>query len=228
MPYFHDPKQNMNFLFIHIPKTGGTSIEDYFFKKKNIKRSLQSLFGSQNSSFNHYKIDDLKKASLHHQSYNSIMKNKIKYNINMNNLKVFAAVRNPYYRAISDLFYFKKIKPEYTASQVYNVLQKYIDSKSVDSHNIPQYLFVSDKNSNLHKNIFIMKTEKLNDDMKRYGFKDFDVVANINSKKHNPNNNNIYDKYLNNNSIRLINKVYYKDFKLFKYPMKKIIKPIIA
>lgn len=35
MPYFKN--DNVNVLFIHIPKTGGTSIENYFSSKFNIK-----------------------------------------------------------------------------------------------------------------------------------------------------------------------------------------------
>lgn len=68
-----------------------------------------------------------------------------------------------------------------------------------------------------------MKTEKLNDDMKRYGYKDFDIVANNNKNKDvkKTNCDNIYNKYLNNDSIILINKIFHKDFKLFKYPTKK-------
>ena len=38
MPYF----KKINLLFIHIPKTGGTSIENYFYKKYDIERNVQS------------------------------------------------------------------------------------------------------------------------------------------------------------------------------------------
>ena len=42
MPYFKN--DNINVLFIHIPKTGGTSVENYFSSKFNIKLNSKSLF----------------------------------------------------------------------------------------------------------------------------------------------------------------------------------------
>ena len=34
MPYYFNPKKNINVLLFHIPKTGGTSIEDYLKKER--------------------------------------------------------------------------------------------------------------------------------------------------------------------------------------------------
>jgi hypothetical protein len=42
MPYFHN--NNTNTLIIHIPKTGGTSLEYYFSNKYNIPLNNDSLF----------------------------------------------------------------------------------------------------------------------------------------------------------------------------------------
>lgn len=41
MPYFKN--DTINILFIHIPKTGGTSLEEYFSSKFNIKLNKYSL-----------------------------------------------------------------------------------------------------------------------------------------------------------------------------------------
>ena len=42
MPYFKN--DNVNILFIHIPKTGGTSLDNYFSKKYNIDLNDKSLY----------------------------------------------------------------------------------------------------------------------------------------------------------------------------------------
>lgn len=42
MPYFHN--NNINILFIHIPKTGGTSLEHFFSNKYDISLNNDALF----------------------------------------------------------------------------------------------------------------------------------------------------------------------------------------
>lgn len=42
MPYFKN--DDVNILFIHIPKTGGSSIEHYFSNKFNVLLNQKSLF----------------------------------------------------------------------------------------------------------------------------------------------------------------------------------------
>lgn len=42
MPYFKN--NNVNILFIHIPKTGGSSVENYFSSKFNIPLNNTSLY----------------------------------------------------------------------------------------------------------------------------------------------------------------------------------------
>ena len=202
MPYY----KSKNILFIHIPKTGGTVIENEIKKK-----SRQTLYCcvKQNSllpfPFN--------KCSLQHQFYTILYKFRNKLNINFNNIKVFSVVRNPYDRVISDLFWFKLIKKDYDSTKVYNVIKnKYLNKNNLDNHNKPQYKFVTDEMGVLIPNIKIFKTEelnKLNDDINKFiGFE-------INVKRRNTNKN--YSRYLNNDSIAIINDFYKKDFELFNY-----------
>jgi hypothetical protein len=46
MPYFQN--KNVNILFIHIPKTGGSSLELYFSNKYKIPLDIKSLHGFLN------------------------------------------------------------------------------------------------------------------------------------------------------------------------------------
>jgi len=102
MPYFKNDL--INLLFIHIPKTGGSSLEVYFSKKYDIKLDNKSLFGV-NNLFTNIKVY----AYLQHILYRTIIKYINHFKIDTNNLKIMTIVRNPYNKIISDLFYFKFI-----------------------------------------------------------------------------------------------------------------------
>ena len=201
MPYY----PNKNILFIHIPKTGGTIIENQI--KKQYNETLYSGFTNNILEYPYNKI------SLQHQFYTTIYKYKDVLNINFNKIKIFSVVRNPYDRIISDLFWFNLIKKNDSSDIVYNIIKnKYLYRDDLDNHNLPQYLFITDENKKLLPNIKIYKTEELNiknDEINKY------LEININIKRENVNKN--YSKYLNRNSINIINNFYKKDFELFGY-----------
>lgn len=205
MPYYKEK----NLLFIHIPKTGGTVIE-YKIKDKYKKQSLYSGFT------NRLLDPPYDKISLQHQFYTTIYQFKNKLNINFDNIKIFSVVRNPYDRIISDLFWLKLIKKNFTDEQVYNVIKNnYLDRDDLDNHNKPQYKFIVDENSELIKNIKIFNTETLNESNDELNkFLEFD----INIKQTTVNKD--YSNYLNKDSISLINNFYKKDFELFNYKFK--------
>ena len=203
MPYYKEP----NLLFIHIPKTGGSVIENQL---KNIYE--ESLFG-----INRTLLDPpYNKIYFQHYYYTTLYQFKNKLNINFDNIKIFSVVRNPYDRVISDLFWWGKIKKYFTKEQVYNVIKnQYLYKDNLDNHNMPQYKFITDDNCELIKSIKLFKTETLNesnDELNNFlGF-------NINIKKKYVNKD--YSKYLNKESISLINNFYKKDFELFNYKFK--------
>jgi len=217
MPYFYN--KEINILLIHIPKTGGTSLEVYFSRKYFIPLNENSLFmfskHAISNDFNH-------KISLQHQTYNTLFKFRNELNINFsdenNKIKIISIVRNPYDRIISDLFYFRLINIDSNPDKVYNVIKFFINTNThrFDNHNIPQYLFITDETEKLIDNIIILKNETLTNDMINIGFTDFKVNLNINEILHKSK----YDVYLNTDSIKLINSFYKKDFELFNYEMK--------
>ena len=206
MTYFYN--NEVNILFIHIPKTGGTSLEKFFSKKFNIELNKESLFTTNPKDF----LNDI---SYQHQLLKTIKTNKRLFRIDNENLQIVSIVRNPYCRLVSDLFFKNLIKESFNKDDVYNVIKNYIlDSKNVkhDNHRIPQYLFLVDENDEIMKNIKIMRTENLNNDMINLGYDDFnsyEQVSNVRNKN--------YYSYLNMESVKLINDFYDKDFELFGY-----------
>jgi hypothetical protein len=209
MPYFKNNK--INLLFIHIPKTGGSSLEKYFSVKFNIPLNKKSLMSTEDIR-DYYDKPEIN-SSLQHLTYNTINKYKDFFKIDESNIKILAVVRNPYHKVLSDLFYLKKIDTTSTEEEVYSSIQVYL-KENYDNHTTPQYKFITNKNEDLIENLLLIHTETLNEDMNKLGYKDFNIKMNMN-----PNTVD-YDKYLNNDSISLINEIYNKDFELLNYNKK--------
>jgi hypothetical protein len=209
MPYY----KNLNILFIHIPKTGGSSLEEYLKEK-----ATQTLFCTSIENNILFQKFHIKTGSLQHLTYKQIYYYKKQLEVDFNeSLKIITIVRNPYHRIVSDLFYFNLIDKNTSSEIVYKIIVKYIFDKKYDYHNIPQYMFLLDNNNEIHPKITIFRTENLNEYLYNYGFTDF----NKNAVKNNKNiEQDEYISYLNNDSIKLINKFYKKDFELFNYEMK--------
>ena len=181
MPYFYN--ENINLLFIHIPKTGGSSVEHYFSNKYKIPLNYQSLLSCDHDDMN--KLNS--KISLQHLTLNQIYKysNENLININFNNLKIITIVRNPYERIISDLLWCNLINTNSTKKEVFNMINNYITFTNYDNHNIPQYLFVTDENKKIYNNVKIFCTSSLNYDMINEGYSDFNIKVNSNNKNRN-------------------------------------------
>ena len=207
MPYFNN---GCNILFIHIPKTGGTSVEKYLSNKYKVALDANNLYtcGSYDNN-----------VSLQHQSLNYLLQNAEQFHINIINMTIITIVRNPYHRIISELFYSNIINMTMKPDTIYWILRKQLyeykfDNNIYDNHYMPQHYFIVDINGNIPPNIIIFKTECLTESMKQYGFTDF-------NSHHNKCNlhNTDYMTLLNNKSIKLINSVYKKDFEMFNYSM---------
>ena len=94
MPYY--PEDNI--LFIHIPKTGGTALHNYFVKKYHI------TIDKYVHLFDLYYLRGHKMLSLQHLTYLELA-NSSYIDLTNKNLKIITIVRNPYTRLISELLW---------------------------------------------------------------------------------------------------------------------------
>lgn len=210
MPYY----PNLNLLFIHIPKTGGSVIEDAL-QKKNIKSTLIQRGQPVAGICNHLLDHPYKYNSLQHQFYSTIYTFRDKLNVNFENIRVFSVVRNPYDRIISDLIWLKLVNIDASPQKVFDVIKNnYLYRTDLDNHNQPQYKFITDDNLVIYPNIILFRCESLNEINDKLN--DF-IGVSINIRKSNVNKN--YSKYLNQDSIHIINEFYKKDFELFNYKL---------
>lgn len=192
MPFCEEKK----LLFIHIPKTGGTSIEHSF-------RDFNKEIGvgiKDNKAMQHYTYFDYKK-------------NLSEY---FNNFMKFSIVRNPYSRIVSDFYFLNSMKDFKT----FRNMDEYLDyaedcintnnfNRTIyDDHFMPQYYYLEDIT-----NIKIFKTEKrgqLNNFLESYGLEIYH--KNKMRKGVKPIN-------LTREQANRINKLYRIDFKIFGYRM---------
>jgi hypothetical protein len=205
MPYFK--KDELNLLFVHIPKTGGTSIEDYFSSTFGIELNTDSMYSGPNG------FDGV---SLQHQPYATILANVDHFNIHLQDIKILTIVRNPYTRIMSDLFYCHIVDSTSGPDDVYHAIKEYItaymnDNLVYDSHAKPQYLFLIDEHDRIPQNITILRTESLIAGMQSIGYTDFNLQSNKNNDRRD------YFDLLDQRSINLINEMYAKDFEYFGY-----------
>ena len=126
--------------FVHIPKTGGTSIE-HILLTHGVK------WGMYDPDFRVAKwksIRESEKVWFHYPLY--LVENQSLYEEWISNYDFFCVVRNPYDRCVSEFFcpHFRHISRSSTASvEDFNrTIQEYVQSKFTSSHWAPQSLFV--------------------------------------------------------------------------------------
>jgi hypothetical protein len=200
MPYYLEAL----ILFIHIPKTGGTSLHNYFVKKYNI------TINKYKNAMGLYYLKGSKSLSLQHMILSELTCCKF---INIDkNVKIITIVRNPYTRLISELFYNKHINKNTSKYEIYqkiiNLFYEYEKDHSIyDNHIRPQYQFINDK-------VIILYQENLINDLNT--FLQIDDFKSVYNKKY------IITDYFNDESLQLINKFYEKDFITFNYTLERI------
>ena len=214
--YNNDTINNLKFL--HITKTGGTSIEEFAAK-----------IGIKWSKYDKTFYEKFNKEGYWHipLCYFEIETIK-KYNW-------FTIVRNPYNRIVSEINYLIKDKyidinkvdiNIYLNNILTNIIidertlnKKFIELNNImyKFHFIPMYFYTCYNDyENIIPNLTIIKFENLNKEINKFLNKlnieeTFDIHRNINDTK-------IFEfEDLSIKNIKLINKIYKKDFELFNY-----------
>lgn len=191
--------EKYNCLFIHIPKTGGTSIEKLLIPEK-IKESKRFK--------NKYKIQTFGHRNKHKPFI---------FFVETSNLFKFSFVRNPYHRLSSLYSYDLQIKKHDTVGLDYNEwLEKRVlleDFNSIDFHRSPMYYFLENKKGKIDFN-FIGRFENFTDHMNII-MKKFNIKQDLPHININPGKREIY--LPNNKNLKKFNKMFHKDFILFNY-----------
>ena len=191
MPFIHQHK----LLFIHIPKTGGTSVESKF---KLIRKN--ELYEEKI-----VKIDGILFAKQHWLPYLIEKEFPEKFK----NYKKFCIVRNPYTRVISEYFYqFPKQMVTFE-----DFVLKRLNLNERD-HYLPQHLYFENI-----KYDYVLRTETLNEDFKNMS-KDFPFDGSLRRENKRGNGSENRMNLLTPEIIEKINSLYEKDFKMFNYKMK--------
>lgn len=203
MPYF----KKENILFIHIPKTGGTSVDKYFLKKHNEDVGVDKLI---------HPIVKYNNIAYQHLQLQTVYNERERFNIDFNNIQILTIVRNPYHRIMSELIFLHLVgedtTPEKTFEHIRTLTVQHNHNVLRDNHIRPQYEMLT-LNGNIPDSIKILRTENLNQMMHDIGYVDFDLC------EHKTSISKPYMSYLNEDSIKLINTFYRKDFEHFGYEM---------
>jgi len=189
-------------IFIHIPKTGGSSIETSL----NCKNDSSGYGTKDGKARQHYTWKDYEKNYL----------NKYK------NYYKFSIIRNPYTKVLSD-YYFLKNEAKITHNNFQNKsFDEYLDyckyiyenklysTTHYHDHFMPQYEFIYDNNNKL-------KVDKI------FKFENFEEITKFIKSKYNcivghEQKNKVLDKIiLSEKQKNKIYEIYKKDFEILKY-----------
>ena len=197
-------KNNKKLLFIHIPKTGGTYIEETL-KKNGYNVGLYNKINISKNNCSHWHTPP---------KYNK--------NINFKDYITFTVVRNPYTRFLSEYNWegFGKFYKNLDTNCDINTFARNLkDSNKLifdgDCHLLQQEEYLTDYYGNKVENILYQ--ESLNDDLIKFINKYNLNVKNINNKKLQVKKNNTSINNFDNTTKNILKKYYKNDFKILNY-----------
>ena len=217
-------------IFIHIPKTGGSSVEDFIMNYYGYKRNECLLVHGFGIDLALGEAEFVPYPIMHYKLKTVLRIAEANKSTPDNSWTIFSIVRNPYHRFLSELFFQHYTNLKYNYHMLPdNTKSMYLDScideyfnhsskKNYHSlHSLEQYKFFEDVNINYQ----IFKFEDgLENVIKKLGFEikeKFPHLLDIPSYYNIPKPN--YSKMLTPYLVETINNKYQKDFEIFGYEM---------
>lgn len=198
---------NRNFIFIHIPKNAGSSIEVALgvHKKENMVEAKDSI------------IEDGVSYSLQHLTCRQLVNHELTKPY-FNTYFKFAFVRNPYQRVLSEYFWLgqknidkNKKTPENFSSWIdtyYGIIDK--------DHKLTQYQYLYDEENNLMVD-FLGRVENFNADFEKLTKKFGRIIKPIQYNATRQKKDVDHNLYLNNLNKEKIYNLFKIDFDTFGY-----------
>ena len=185
------------FIFIHIPKCGGTTLEESLvdgsciFRGNTWPHNLKLHY-----PLNHCTLDDIKESKVLYPNFDKFYS--------------FTFVRNPFSRLLSEYFYLKdrlKLSKDIKKELIY--LAEQSENGVMGNHCVSQYKFINNKIN------FIGKLENLQ--------QDFDIICDkigIPQQQlphKNKSNHKHYTEYYDDETRQIVAEKYAKDIEYFGY-----------
>lgn len=199
------------FVFIHIPKTGGTALSEIL-----LEGGASSIEPNEE-----YKIGHRKNQTLCHMTYKELYED---LNINLQDYYKFTIVRNPWDRAVSLWAYRFKKKGisfvrylHYVENKDLKILDKIFINYHIGQAMIrPQSDYVLINGEIKLDKIYRFENyeEEINSLREKLNIKKEIVKINSSTHEH-------YSEYYNKKTIRQIERIYSQDIELFNYKFEK-------
>ena len=213
MPICHLNK----FIFIHIPKTGGTTIEKYFkiYNDNGLKPDSNMMHGYVPIKHQKNEFDPLDVGGRAGYNLQHLTSNELKIllsNLIYRKYIKFTFIRNPWDRIVSEYEWAYNFLPfENYISRVLYVVENRIKLDTNNAHFRPQIEYI---NSDLD---FIGRFENFSEDVEKVSSLigiDLDIKKLPHEKK---SNRKYYKEYYDNKTKQIINNIYKEDIKQFGY-----------
>lgn len=207
--------ESAKLIFIHVPKTGGTTFEHYLAEKYGVPLP--------------YNDGPVNNHSPQHCSYEEIKQILRAQGKNINNYRIIAFVRDPFHRLISDLFFYGVVDADTPRHEIHGrVMRMFREPSSVngvyedwDRHLAPQHEFILDRSGRVPPNTVVINTQDIDRVLPKLGFDGFRQHARINTNRAVIN----YDDFLPEETKAFVRRHYKRDFELFfdaKKPLRGV------